>query len=110
MIRPLIQRAHYDPSVGDAEAWFERRLALHRNAPSVHEVKLADGTWLRVGEHRTQEGGTVTTWTDITTIKEREAELAEMVQHLEVARDEAMEASRTKSSFLANMSHELGRR
>jgi len=107
LIRPLIQRAYYDPSIGDSKAWFEKRLALHRNAPSVHEQKLADGTWLRVGEHRTQEGGTVTTWTDITTIKQREAELAEMVGDLETARDEAMEANRTKSSFLANMSHEL---
>jgi len=47
------------------------------------------------------------TWTDITTIKQREVELADLVQRLEIARDEAMEASRTKSSFLANMSHEL---
>jgi signal transduction histidine kinase/CheY-like chemotaxis protein len=73
----------------------------------VHEQKLAGGTWLRIGEHRTREGGAVTTWTDITTIKLREAELANLVQRLEIARDEAMEASRTKSSFLANMSHEL---
>jgi adenylate cyclase len=107
LIQPLVQRSYYDPSISDSKAWFEKRLALHRNAPSVHEQKLADGTWIRVGEHRTQEGGTVTTWTDITTIKQREAELAEMVGHLETARDEAMEASRTKSSFLANMSHEL---
>jgi signal transduction histidine kinase len=49
----------------------------------------------------------VTTWSDITTLKQREAELADLVQRLEIARDEAMEASRTKSSFLANMSHEL---
>src|SRR6516165_3438847 len=59
--RPALLRAYYDPSIGDSKAWFEKRLALHRNAPSVHEQKLADGTWLRVGEHRTQEGGTVTT-------------------------------------------------
>jgi adenylate cyclase len=33
--------------------------------------------------------------------------LADLVQRLEIARDEAMEASRTKSSFLTNVSHEL---
>jgi signal transduction histidine kinase/CheY-like chemotaxis protein len=107
LIAPLLQRDHYDPAIVGRQAWFERRMALHRNAPTVHEQKLADGTWLRVGEHRTQENGTVTTWTDITAIKQREAELADLVQRLETARDQAMEASRTKSSFLANMSHEL---
>ncbi len=107
LTRPLINRTHYDPALVDRNARFERRLALHRNAPTAHEQKLASGTWLRIGEHRTREGGTVTTWTDITTIKQSEAELADMARHLEVARDEAMEASRTKSSFLANMSHEL---
>jgi signal transduction histidine kinase/CheY-like chemotaxis protein len=34
-------------------------------------------------------------------------QLADTVTQLQVARDQAMEASRTKSSFLANMSHEL---
>jgi signal transduction histidine kinase/CheY-like chemotaxis protein len=34
-------------------------------------------------------------------------QLADTVSQLQVARDQAMEASRTKSSFLANMSHEL---
>ena len=108
LIRPLaFDRPHYDNSVGDRAVWFQQRLALHRDCPSVHEQKLGDGTWLRVGEHRTQEGGTVTTWTDITVLKQREDELAETVRQLKIARDQAMEASRTKSSFLANMSHEL---
>ena len=107
LIRPLLQQDYYDASVGDRPAWFDQRMALHRNAPTTHEQKHADGTWLRVGESRTQEGGTVTTWSDITTLKQREAELADLVQRLEIARDDAMEASRIKSSFLANMSHEL---
>jgi adenylate cyclase len=108
LIRALaFDRPHYDAAVGDRDAWFQQRLAMHRGAPSVHEQRLADGTWLRVGEHRTQEGGIVTTWTDITVLKQREDELAGMVQQLQTARDQAMEASRTKSSFLANMSHEL---
>jgi adenylate cyclase len=107
LIRPLLQRDYFDAAIGDRQAWFEERVALHRNAPTTHEQKHADGAWLRIGEHRTQEGGTVTTWSDITTLKQREAELADLVQRLELARDEAMEASRTKSSFLANMSHEL---
>ncbi len=108
MIRPLaFDRPHYDTSVGNPGSWLERRVALHRDAPTVHEQRLSDGTWLRVGEHRTQEGGTVTTWTDITSLKQREEELAETVRQLKIARDQAMEASRTKSSFLANMSHEL---
>src|ERR1700730_1590596 len=108
MIRAAaFDRPHYDTSVGNREAWFRQRVALHRDAPSVHEQRLNDGTWLRVGEHPTQEGGTVTTWTDITSLKQREDELAETVRQLKIARDQAMEASRTKSSFLANMSHEL---
>ncbi|MFL5506855.1 MAG: ATP-binding protein, partial [Gemmatimonadales bacterium] len=37
----------------------------------------------------------------------RGRELGETVVQLQQARDQAMEASRTKSSFLANMSHEL---
>jgi CheY-like chemotaxis protein/nitrogen-specific signal transduction histidine kinase len=49
----------------------------------------------------------VATYADITELKQREAQLAHLVHELEVARDAAQEANRTKSRFLANMSHEL---
>ena len=51
LIRPLLNRDHYNPAIGDLSAWFERRMALHRNAPTVHEQNPAHGTWARrIGE------------------------------------------------------------
>jgi signal transduction histidine kinase len=44
---------------------------------------------------------------DITSQKRGEAELAELLRRVEMARDAAMEAASAKSRFLANMSHEL---
>jgi ammonium transporter len=44
---------------------------------------------------------------DITAQKRHEAELAELLRRVEMARDAAMDAGSAKSRFLANMSHEL---
>ena len=44
---------------------------------------------------------------DITERKQYEAELAELVRTVELARDQAMSATQTKSQFLASASHEL---
>jgi ammonium transporter len=44
---------------------------------------------------------------DITSQKRSEAELAELLRRVEMARDVAMEAGSAKTHFLANMSHEL---
>lgn len=44
---------------------------------------------------------------DVTGRKETERELLRLNKQLEGARDEAVEASKSKSTFLANMSHEL---
>lgn len=44
---------------------------------------------------------------DITDRKHHEAELADLVRTVEMARDRATEATEAKSRFLANMSHEL---
>ena len=101
------RRARKSDGSDDDDTWIARRLASHRSARADEDLQLDDGTWLRIGSHRTREGGIVTTWTDISTLKHRELELADLVAQLEVARDQATEANRTKSTFLANMSHEL---
>lgn len=94
-------------AAGRIEEWLEERLHRHHNPAGTHIQQRNDGRWIRVNEQRTAGGGVVATYADITEMKQREAELAHLVSELEVARDAAQEASRTKSSFLANMSHEL---
>jgi adenylate cyclase len=85
---------------GRVDAWVAERLSRHRN-PVAAEIQHRDGDrWIQVSERKIAGGGTVAVYTDITEIKRRAAQL-------ELARDEAMAATRAKSQFLTNMSHEL---
>jgi adenylate cyclase len=98
----LIPEAQSEP-----RRWLTERLQRHRNPSGPHIQHRSDGRWVRISERGTTSGGVVATYADITELKQREAELDALVHELELARDAADEANRTKSSFLANMSHEL---
>ena len=54
------------------ETWIAERMARHRQARDLFEVRLADGRWLQVSEGRTDQGGRVVVYVDITDIKRRE--------------------------------------
>ena len=91
----LIQEAN-----GRIDAWITERLAKHRDAVGA-EIQHRDGDrWIQVSERRIAGGGTVAVYADITEIKRHGTQL-------ELARDQAMDATRAKSQFLTNMSHEL---
>jgi signal transduction histidine kinase len=76
------------------------RLAWRRNPTGTVLQHRSGDRWILVSERRIAGGGTVAVYTDITELKRRETQL-------ELARDQAMEATQAKSRFLANMSHEL---
>jgi hypothetical protein len=64
------------------------------------DIRLWNGTYIRLIDKRTPQGDMVCLGMDITETIHRERELRE-------ARDAALAASRAKSTFLANMSHEI---
>ncbi len=74
----LITEAEDDP-----QRWMAERLDRHRNPGSEHIQQFAHDRWVRISESRTQDGGTVAVYTDVTEIKLREAELAAKSSQLE---------------------------
>jgi PAS domain S-box-containing protein len=107
MLTEAVRIGMIDTGDRDPQDWLEWRMAIHHNQSEPLELRLSDGRWMSISERPTDEGGVVCIYTDITTLKQREAELSRLVDSLAVARDEAQEANQAKSRFLATMSHEL---
>jgi signal transduction histidine kinase len=107
VLKHSVERGFISDAQVDTQDWLARRLERHRNPGEPHVQRYTNGRWIRVSERKTDDHGTVGVYTDITELKRREDELAQLVEKLEIARDQAEAATRTKSEFLANMSHEL---
>ena len=73
----MAARSVVHPSIlgADPAAWLQWRLERHRQPGRPIEIKYRNNAWARIVENRTREGGIVLIRTDITEIKNREAEL-----------------------------------
>jgi class 3 adenylate cyclase len=67
----------------DVEAWVAERLERHRHPGDPHLQHRKDGLWILISERKTEDGGTVAVYADITELKQREEELAEKSNALE---------------------------
>ena len=97
LIRTAAERGQ---NIEAKDTWIRRRLEAHARPRGRFQHRFTDGRWIWVEEHKTHDGRTLSTYIDITQLKQREHEL-------ESARDRAQAADATKSEFLANVSHEL---
>jgi class 3 adenylate cyclase len=85
VIRAAIERGLID-EVNDFESvdtWIENRLERHRNPSGSFFQRRGQQQWFQISERRTEDGGYVAVYTDITEIKNRERELAEKSRALE---------------------------
>src|SRR4051794_19841023 len=83
----IIRRSAEQGSVKDAEGrveeWVAERLAQHRDPGEPQVQRRRDGRWIMVSERRTEDGGTVAVYSDITELKQREENLSEKSATLE---------------------------
>ena len=73
LLRKGLSQGRYPAAEGREEEWLRDRLALNAEPQGPIEHRLADGSWLRVEERRTPDGGTATVCVDVTELKRREA-------------------------------------
>ena len=80
ILRAAATRGSIPGARGRVDAWVAARLATHQQARGVHEQQFADGRWIRIQETQLSDGGRVGIHTDITEVKQREAELRDLAR------------------------------
>ena len=99
ILRAVVDRKLIDLGGKTPDGWIAERMQQHADPKGFSEYQY-NNAWVRISERRMPDGSTVSVYTDITELKQRQTEL-------ERAMEQADEANQAKSSFLANMSHEL---
>jgi signal transduction histidine kinase/CheY-like chemotaxis protein len=71
--------------------WMKDRMEQHRNGTTDMERRLSTGRWMRSTERRTEDGGVLGIWTDISERKEAETERAELqAQFFQAQKNDAL--------------------
>jgi signal transduction histidine kinase len=82
LLKEELHRGGFDLRGRSPEMYLAAALKRHRNPGVPTEVRLADGSWHLVNETRTSNGEIVQTRTDITQLKQREADLVRLSREL----------------------------
>jgi two-component system, sensor histidine kinase len=100
LLRYAASEGLLDIGEGDLETWIARHKKARRLPSSETHVRFRDGRWMSWHHQRMETNEVVGIWSDITSLKQQQAQLEE-------ARARAEAADRAKSQFLTNTSHEI---
>ncbi len=75
IIREFIERIPIPGATANPEEWIRQKLARHRNPSGPYAQERNNGGWLQIDERKTEDGGTVAVYTDVTPLKEVERKL-----------------------------------
>ncbi|MBT5674195.1 MAG: hypothetical protein HOJ07_00775 [Rhodospirillaceae bacterium] len=102
----LLRGQLWDTGAG-VEDRVDEHLRLFALDESFEELRLNDGRWIHVKSRKTADGFNAVVYSDVTHMKQREAELAQNSTRLEIALEKEVELSSMKSNFVATASHEF---
>ena len=105
--REAYSRRQFRQIEAGIEEWVREQNKLYTMNESFVEQRLSDGRWLHVKGRRTSDGFNAVIYSEVTEMKQREAELAENSKRLELALEKEVELSSMKSNFVATASHEF---
>jgi signal transduction histidine kinase len=100
ILRNAVAKDTLPAAKGNEESFIRQRLRAHNDPRSSFVLEIAGSGTFIVKESRTPEGGTATSFIDISELKQTE-------EDLRIAMAEVERGSHAKSEFLATMSHEL---
>ncbi len=77
-LETAVDRGVYDPGELSVDEFIQSRLDEHCNPAGPFERRVGDDRWVRISKHRTDSGGVVGIWTDITERKEAEETIRDL--------------------------------
>ena len=77
IIRRAAERGYIKDAEGRVEEWIAERLRQHGSPGEPQVQRRHSGRWVMVSERRTDDGGTVSVYSDISELKQREQDLTE---------------------------------
>ena len=105
--REAYRRGQFGQIEAGIEEWVREQQKLFNLNERFSEQRLSDGRWIHVKGRKTSDGFNAIVYSDVSEMKQREAELAENSKRLELALEKEVELSSMKSNFVATASHEF---
>ena len=97
IIRAVAERGIVAGMADRDEQWIQERLELHHNPKGSLLHRQSDGRWIQINERKTQDGGTVGVYTEVTELKRAEEALREKTAFLEMSQVVTSAANQAKS-------------
>lgn len=87
IVRSAAERGLIEGAGGSVETWVNQRMAQHHSPAGPHLQQREDGRWIRINERKTEDGGTVAVYSDITDLKRAEQAVRESEEFLSTVLD-----------------------